>query len=147
MTSRQLESRTRFAVLFVVALVTVMLGNRAYQASNLCLADMSFRHPDHYKLAALKAVREYEIKIFPAFPPAATEDALIAYLKANPDCCLIGKHGYSEYYPPANLDRIIGGAAKTVSLSSGVIPRAPPQMIGYSYVQMDNCGALYRPER
>lgn len=147
MTPKQLERRTRFAVLSFAALVAAAVGNSAYQSSRLCLADMTLRRPDYYKLAALEAAREHEVKVFPPIPIAFTKEALIAYLEANPDCCLMGKHGYSEYDPPTNLDRISGRASKTVSLSSGFIPGATPQMIGYSYILMDNCGALYRPER
>lgn len=142
-----LERRARFVVLSFVVLVAAIVGNGSYQASNLCLADMTWRHSDHYKLVALQAARDYDIKAFPSLPPVATDEALRAYLADNPDCCLIGKHDYFEDVPPSNWDRISGHAAKIVSLNSGPILGAATQMIGYHYIRMDNCGAIYRPDR
>ena len=147
MTPQRLESRSRFAVLFCVALVAVVIGSNLYQSSNLCLADMSWRASDDYRLVGLQAVREGGGAVDPPLPAGTSDVALRAYLKAHPDCCLMGKHGYSEYVPPGGWDRFLGRASKTVSLSTGVIPGSHPQMLGYNYVQMNNCGDLYRPAR
>ncbi|MNQ58330.1 hypothetical protein D3C85_725280 [compost metagenome] len=145
MTPQQLESRTRFAVLSCVALVFAVLVNSLYQSSSLCLADMRWRSADDYRLVGLQTAREGGV--YPLLSADASDEALGAYLKANPECCLMGKHGYSEYDPPSRGDRILGRASKTVSLNTGVIPGSQPQMVGYAYVQMDNCGAPYRPVR
>ncbi|MGH7020948.1 MAG: hypothetical protein ACREEY_13765 [Brevundimonas sp.] len=145
MTPQQLESRTRFAVLSCVALVVAVLVNSLYQSSSLCLADMRWRSADDYRLVALQTAREGGV--YPLLSADASDEALAAYLKANPECCLMGKHGYSEYDPPSRGGRILGRASKTVSLNTGVIPGSQPQMIGYAYVQMDNCGAPYHPVR
>ena len=74
-------------------------------------------------------------------------EALLAYLADNPDCRLMGKHGYSEYVPASNWDRISGRLAKIVSLNSGPILGAASQMIDYHYIRMDNYGAIYRLNR
>jgi hypothetical protein len=145
MTPRQLENRIRFAVLSCVVLVAAVLVNSLYQSSSLCLADLRWRSADDYRLVGLQAARQGEV--YPALPLGASDEALLAYLKADPECCLMGKHGYSEYDPPSRWDRLLGRASKTVSLNTGVIPGSQPQMVGYAYVQMDNCGAPYRPVR
>jgi hypothetical protein len=58
MTPQQLERCTRLAVLSVVGLMAAAIGSNVYHASNLCLADMTWRDPEHYKLVALRVARE-----------------------------------------------------------------------------------------
>ncbi|MNT35766.1 hypothetical protein D3C72_1718100 [compost metagenome] len=147
MTPQQLEKWTRLAVLSVVGLMAAAIGNKVYHASNLCLADMTWRDPEHYKLVALRVAREFEVEVLPPIPPAASDESLLAYLRANPECCLMGKQGWSEHERLGTWDRLLGRATKTVSLNSGLISGSTPPMIGYNYVLMNNCGENYRRER
>ena len=40
---------------------------------------------------------------------------------------------------------MVAVAPETASLNAGVMPGIQPQMVGGRYVQVDSCGAVYRP--
>lgn len=52
-----------------------------------------------------------------------------------------------ETSAPISRPIMVAVAPETVSLNAGVMPGIQPQMVGGRYVQVDNWGAVYRPEK
>ncbi len=141
MNRHRLEHRTRLAVLTVIAVALLGIGNSAYRASNLCLADGSWKSRDYYKLVALKRIAATD---FPrptgAVVQAAREKSdaeILALISANPAAVVLGKVGFSEYVGQTFEDWLSGAKSKVVSVRRD---EALQGNTSYIYVQSDNCG-------
>lgn len=136
-----LENRTRLAVLTVTAIALLGIGNSAYRASNLCLADGSWKSGDYYKLVALKRIAATD---FPRPAGAVVQAArgksdteILALIAADPAAVVLGKVGFSEYMGRTFEDWLSGAKSKVVSVRRG---EALQGNSSYIYVQSDNCG-------
>lgn len=141
MDGHRLEKRTRLAVLTVTAVALLGIGNSAYRASNLCLADRSWKSRDYYKLVALKQIAATD---FPRPTSAVIRAArgksdaeILALIAADPAAVVLGKVGFSEYMGRTFEDWLSGAKSKVVSVRRD---EALQGNSGYIYVQSDNCG-------
>ncbi|MGH7028077.1 hypothetical protein [Brevundimonas sp.] len=124
-----------------VACVLLAGGRVALNQTNLCLSEGRNVVVREYQVAALRYATAYKMTLAPEVPPSVTEAALEAHINANPDCCVFGKVGFSEYEPPPLEAKLTGQASKIVSLSTGTISGS--RQTGYTYVFMNNCGDIY----
>lgn len=141
MNARRLENRTRLAVLSVTAIALMGIGNGAYRASNLCLADGSWKTSDYYKLVAVKRIAATDFaRADGSFVQAArgkSDADMLALIAADPSAVVSGKVGHSEYAGTTFGDWLSGAKSKVVSIRWGDTPRGTAT---YFYIQSDNCG-------
>jgi hypothetical protein len=128
-----------------VACVLLAGGRVALNQTNLCLSEGRNLVDWEYQVAALGYAAAYKMTLAPELPPSVTEAALEDHISANPDCCILGKIGFSEYEPPPLEAKLSGQASKIVSLSTGTISGS--RQTGYIYVFMNNCGDIYEKVR
>jgi hypothetical protein len=141
MNARRLENRTRLAVLSVTAVALMSIGNGAYRASHLCLADGSWKSSNYYRLEALKraAVTHFASPAGQVVEAARenSDAELLTLMAADPSAVVLGKVGYSEYLGSTFDDWLLGAKSKVVSIRRGITPLGNAT---YIYVQSDNCG-------
>ena len=130
-----------------VALSVVLLGGSrmVLNQTGICLANMQWKDEAEYKSAAVRYAISYNMPLIPSISKQSNANQTANHIAQNPQCCQMGKQGFSEYDPPDIWDRLTGRASKTVSLSTGSIPDT--NMIGYVYIIMNNCGVVYERAR
>jgi len=122
-------SRTHIIVISILSLplaYLTYLGGMNY--SGYCFAEdqylttdekirIAFNHINNKRTRTGLRIREGEnsvVKSFEHIPYISFEE----YLKANPDCCSVGKSVFSDLAPPDFFDRITGyNSAKVVALN------------------------------
>ena len=141
MKAHRLENRTRLAVLSVTVVALIGIGNGVYRASNLCLADGSWKSSDYYRLVAVKriAASDFPRPVGPLVQAARgkSDAEMLALIAADPSAVVSGKKGHSEYAGASFGDWLSGAKSKVVSIRLGDTPLGTTT---YFYVQSDNCG-------
>ena len=137
-----LENRLRAIALILAAIGFLALTNGGHRASNLCLADWSWKTDGFYKQRAVELFAGSDVlkqRVGPAIAFARVNGhaATSRYIEAHPSYVIMGKIGHSEWRPVTFWDWATGSKAKIVSISRDVSVKNAE----YYYASMDNCGA------
>lgn len=126
----------------LIATLALIAGRLATNSAGVCLSEMRRSDDTDFKIAALSVLDEHRSSRSPerGLIPRSTRQ-IREYVVANPDCCIIGKVGFSEFQVPSWWARFSGQATRTVSLPTG--ETFPSELSDYSYVTMDNCGRQF----
>lgn len=133
--------RKIFALVLIAALALAAL-RLGTNSAGVCLSEMTRANDVDFKFAALRIVDEHRrARSAEQGLPLRSSREIRQFVSANPDCCIVGKHGFSEFQMPSWWARFSGQATRVVSLPTGETSRSG--LLDYSYVTMDNCGRQF----